>query len=57
MADTAAPEKPRPVQTIAAAQADEDVRPSDEIAAMVEEERRTGGEQETDLLDPSRPVE
>jgi hypothetical protein len=24
---------------------------------MVEEERRTGGEQETDLLDPSRPVE
>ena len=57
VADTAAPEKPRPVQTIAAAQADEDVRPSDEIAAMVEEERRTGGEQETDLLDPSRPVE
>jgi small conductance mechanosensitive channel len=57
VADTAAPEKPRPVQTIAAAQADEDVRPSDEIAAMVEEERRTGGGQETDLLDPSRPVE
>ena len=36
----------------------EDVRPVDEIAAMVEEERRKGDAgQEKDLLDSSRPVE
>jgi small-conductance mechanosensitive channel len=38
--------------------ADEDVRPVNEIAEMVEKERReSGGEQEKDLLDHSRPVE
>ncbi|MEW4449732.1 mechanosensitive ion channel family protein [Qipengyuania sp. JC766] len=36
--------------------AHEDVRPSDEIAQMVEAERATGGE-EKDLLDRGRPVE
>ena len=36
----------------------EDVAPQDEIAEMVEAERRQGGAgQEKDLLDPSRPVE
>lgn len=49
---------PRPARTAAASQSDEDVRPVDEIAAMVEEERsRPGSEQEKDLLDHSRPVE
>ena len=49
---------PRPARTAAAPQNDEDVRPVDEIAAMVEEERsRPGSEQEKDLLDHSRPVE
>ena len=38
--------------------ADCDVRPTDEIRQMVEDERRqTGGEQEKDLLDSGRPVE
>ena len=50
-------EKPRPVREIAVTEADEDVRPADEIAAMVDEERRTGEEQDKDLLDTSRPVE
>ena len=49
---------PRPARSAAAPQNDEDVRPADEIAAMVEEERsRPGSEQEKDLLDHSRPVE
>ena len=49
---------PRPARSAAASQSDEDVRPVDEIAAMVEEERsRPGSEQEKDLLDHSRPVE
>ena len=49
---------PRPASSAAAPQNDEDVRPVDEIAAMVEEERsRPGSEQEKDLLDHSRPVE
>ena len=48
----------RPARSAAASQSDEDVRPVDEIAAMVEEERsRPGSEQEKDLLDHSRPVE
>lgn len=56
-ADTAKPPKKaarRPRDT----EADEDVRPVNEIAEMVEKERReSGGEQEKDLLDHSRPVE
>lgn len=36
---------------------DGDVAPTDEIARMVEAERRAEGEQDTDLLDNSRPVE
>ena len=48
----------RAVRDVAASPADEDVRPADEIAAMVEEERnRPGEEQNKDLLDHSRPVE
>ncbi len=44
--------------TITVTEADEDIRPANEIATMVEEERRTSsGEQEKDLLDRSRPVE
>ncbi|MEX0342154.1 MAG: MscS mechanosensitive ion channel, partial [Erythrobacter sp.] len=50
-------EKPRPVREITVTEAEEDVRPVDEIAAMVEEERRSGEEQRKDLLDTSRPVE
>jgi len=34
-----------------------DVAPADEISQMVEQERRSAGEQKTDLLDPKRPVE
>ncbi|MFL0355418.1 mechanosensitive ion channel domain-containing protein [Erythrobacter sp. GH1-10] len=34
-----------------------DVKPESEISEMVEQERRTDGEQAKDLLDPSRPVE
>lgn len=34
-----------------------DVRPADEIARKVEEERATSGAGEKDLLDPGRPVE
>ncbi len=46
-----APLPPLPTST-------EDVAPRDEIGEMVEEERRqTGGGQEKDLLDRSRPVE
>ena len=41
-----------------AAGADEDVTPTEEVADMVDDERRTGGnEQEKDLLDSSKPVE
>lgn len=56
-ADTALPPKKatRPPRDT---EADEDVRPVNEIAEMVEKERReSGGEQEKDLLDHSRPVE
>ena len=46
------------VSRVTVTEADEDVRPVNEIAEMVEEERRqSGGEQEKDLLDHSRPVE
>ena len=52
------PQTKRAVRDVAASPADEDVRPADEIAAMVEEERnRPGEEQNKDLLDHSRPVE
>tara|TARA_A100001518_G_scaffold4132_1_gene5354 strand:- start:211 stop:1599 length:1389 start_codon:yes stop_codon:yes gene_type:complete len=52
------PQAKRAVRDVAASPADEDVRPADEIAAMVEEERnRPGEEQNKDLLDHSRPVE
>ena len=52
------PQAKRVVRDVAASPADEDVRPADEIAAMVEEERnRPGEEQNKDLLDHSRPVE
>jgi len=52
------PQAKRAVRDVAASPADEDVRPADEIAAMVEEERnRPGDEQNKDLLDHSRPVE
>ncbi|MCV0382925.1 MAG: mechanosensitive ion channel [Erythrobacter sp.] len=48
-------ERPRRAPPTAA---QEDVRPTNEIAEMVDEERRTsGGGQEKDLLDHSRPVE
>ena len=46
------------VSRVTVTEADEDVRPVNEIAEMVEKERRqSGGEQEKDLLDHSRPVE
>ena len=46
------------VARVTVTEADEDVRPVNEIAEMVEKERRqSGGEQEKDLLDHSRPVE
>ncbi|QZD90624.1 mechanosensitive ion channel [Qipengyuania aurantiaca] len=46
------------VQQVTVTEADEDVRPVNEIAEMVEKERReSGGEQDKDLLDSSRPVE
>ncbi|RZP17754.1 MAG: mechanosensitive ion channel [Erythrobacter sp.] len=52
------PQAKRAVRDVAASPADQDVRPADEIAAMVEEERnRPGEEQNKDLLDHSRPVE
>lgn len=52
------PQAKRAVRDVAASPVDEDVRPADEIAAMVEEERnRPGEEQNKDLLDHSRPVE
>lgn len=35
----------------------EDVKPESEISEMVEQERKSDGEQAKDLLDPSRPVE
>ncbi len=50
-------EKAKPVREITVTETEEDVRPADEIAAMVDEERRTGEEQDKDLLDTSRPVE
>lgn len=53
-----APEPRKQVRKIAVTEADEDIRPANEIADMVERERRaSGGEQEKDLLDHSRPVE
>lgn len=46
------------VRQVTAPEVEEDVRPADEIAEMVERERReSGGEQDKDLLDSSRPVE
>lgn len=56
-AETPAPPK-KAVRPASVAEAPEDVRPANEIAEMVEKERReSGGEQEKDLLDHSRPVE
>ena len=56
--DAAEPTPRKTVQQITVTQADEDVRPVNEIADMVEKERReSGGEQDKDLLDSSRPVE
>ena len=53
----AAPKKRVAPVSVAPAPTD-DVRPADEIATMVEEERRQSqGEQDKDLLDTSRPVE
>ena len=49
---------PKPVRQVTVTEADEDIRPVNEIAEMVDKERReTGSEQEKDLLDHSRPVE
>ena len=46
------------VQQVSAAPPVEDVRPANEIADMVDKERReSGSEQDKDLLDSSRPVE
>ena len=48
----------KPARKVAVTEADEDVRPDNEIARMVEQERRTSSdEQEKDLLDGARPVE
>ncbi len=56
--DEAAISPRKNVAQITVTEADEDVRPVNEIADMVEKERRqSGGEQEKDLLDHSRPVE
>ena len=53
-----APGRKKKVARVNVTEADEDVRPANEIAEMVEEERRTAsGEQDKDLLDHSRPVE
>ena len=53
-----APGPKKKVARVNVTEADEDVRPTNEIAEMVEEERRTAsGEQDKDLLDHSRPVE
>ncbi|MBX7533758.1 mechanosensitive ion channel [Qipengyuania sp. 1XM1-15A] len=52
------PPAKKTVQQITVTETDEDVRPVNEIADMVERERReSGGEQDKDLLDSSRPVE
>ena len=54
---TASPAK-KTVQQISDTGAEEDVRPVNEIADMVDRERReSAGEQDKDLLDSSRPVE
>ena len=54
----APPRKTSPVLTSTpTAASHEDVRPENEIADMVEKERREDGEQANDLLDPARPVE
>ena len=54
--DEAPPKKA--VQQVTVTETDEDVRPVNEIAEMVEKERRdSGGQQDKDLLDSSRPVE
>ncbi|QKG71088.1 mechanosensitive ion channel family protein [Erythrobacter mangrovi] len=56
--DSASAQRPRKVQAPLPAGEEEDIRPADKVAAMVEEERRqAGAEQETDLLDRTRPVE
>ena len=36
---------------------DQDVRPENEISAMVDKERQSGGDRNKDLLDPDRPQE
>ena len=55
--DTPAPPV-KPVRPAAGVEPDEDLRPANEVADMVEKERRkAAGEQEKDLLDHSRPVE
>ncbi|MBT8426989.1 MAG: mechanosensitive ion channel [Erythrobacter sp.] len=55
--DAKSPAK-KSVQQITVTETDEDVRPVNEIADMVDRERReSGGEQDKDLLDSSRPVE
>ena len=52
------PEPKKTVRQVTVTETDEDVRPADEIAEMVEQERRqSGGGQEKDLLDHARPVE
>lgn len=55
------PDTTRPAPTRAASQhapvPEEDVAPRNEVAEMVERERKFAGEQEKDLLDPARPVE
>ena len=48
----------KPVPQVTVSEADEDVSPAADIADMVNQERRqSGGEQDMDLLDHSRPVE
>ncbi len=54
---TGAPQR-KSVRQVNAAEDEEDVRPVNEIAEMVDKERsEEGGEQAKDLLDTSRPVE
>ena len=51
-------EAAKPMPQVTVTEADEDVSPAADIADMVNQERRqSGGEQDMDLLDHSRPVE
>ncbi|WP_340588609.1 mechanosensitive ion channel family protein [Erythrobacter alti] len=52
-----APPPPSPPKPAATPAVEEDVTPEDEVARMVEAERKVSGEQDNDLLDSSRPVE